>query len=336
VFGDLKPEEVTTDVLNKYVKDRTKTGASRVSVNRELGYLRRSMRLGAEATPPKVNRLFFQFLRFPIDKEAETLAAKTGTIDAETFDKIYYCAPDHFRPIFTTLYYTGIRSKELRFIRPEQVRLDEGRIYLRKGETKDKKPRKVGLNEFVIEELLKWHEQTQREYPNAKFFFHFKGEQLLSWKTTWRATLRRAGLQVKLQEGKVQNLVRIHDTRRTMATQASEDGVHSDDWRKQTGHKSDVYQQYDQDTEAGVERVVAAQNKRIAAERAEKTQAVEAINAMLQAKYNPKPTVPAAIAPVAPVRDLKAVLTEYKELFQAGLMPEDVYKDAVAKALATR
>jgi integrase len=248
VVGNLKPEEITTPLLNKYVKDRMAAHASRISVNRELAYLRRSLRLGSEATPRKVNPVLIP--KFPIDAKAEKLAARTGTIDAETYDKLYIASAPHFRPILTTVLFTGVRSKEIKFIRPEQVDFKNGVIHLRTGETKEGDSRTVPMCDLVQAELSKWSETTKQEWPGAKWFFHFEGEQILDFKKAWQRAVKRAGVVG----------VRFHDSRRTVVTTLMDAGVQMADIRKVTGHKSDVIFDYDQSTKGSIDRVRAAQN----------------------------------------------------------------------------
>jgi integrase len=104
-------------------------------------------------------------------------------------------APDHMRPIIATVQFTGIRSKEIKFIRPEQVLFDQNRIELRAGETKNGNARSDPMNDYVKEVLLQWQEQTAAEYGKTETFFHFKGKKIRSWNTAWLATLKRAGLR---------------------------------------------------------------------------------------------------------------------------------------------
>jgi len=297
VFAQLKPEEVTTPLLNKYVDDRMKTGASRVSVNRELGSLRRSMKLGAEATPRKVNPILIP--KFPIDVKAEKLAARTGTIDSDTYDKLYVASAPHFRPILTTVLFTGVRSKEIKFIRPEQVDFQNEVIHLRKGETKEGDARTVPMNDLVKAELLKWAETTKREHPSAKWFFHFEGQQILSFAKAWQAAVKRSGVKG----------VRFHDSRRTVVTTLMDAGVQMADIRKVTGHKSNVIHQYDQSTKGSMERVKTVQNALLG-----KTVKVEGSGS----------------------KDVKAALAELKELLDGGLLPKDIYKAEVAKVMTSR
>ena len=153
----------------------------------------------------------------------------------------------HLRAIFSTVMYTGIRSKELKFIRPEQVSFEDSYIQLRAGETKNSEPRKVGINERVKRELIEWAKYTNEHHPETKWFFHYEGNQIGDCKPAWYAALVRAGLRTKDENGKWVNEVRFHDTRRHAATFNSEAGVSRSDNQQSLGHVSEsVNLDYDQ------------------------------------------------------------------------------------------
>jgi len=148
-FGNLKPEQVTTVTLASYRDNRKDAGASVVSINRELGYLRTALRMGTRTTPRKVNPLLIPSFTDFINVKAEKQAKRKGIITADRCEKLLNESAPHLRAIFSTVMYTGIRSKELKFIRPEQVSFEDSYIQLRAGETKNSEPRKVGIKKTV-------------------------------------------------------------------------------------------------------------------------------------------------------------------------------------------
>jgi integrase len=303
-FGKLKPEAITTDRLNKYKDDRRKAGASVVTINRELGYLRTALRLGTKTTPPKVKPAFLLQLSFPINVEAEKRAARTGTISQEQYETLMGHLAPHLKPILAVTMFTGIRPKELKFIRAEQVDFDARRIELRVGETKNGKARTEPINDHVFEILKSWADQTQAEYPNAKYFFHYKGEQLGDGKTAWYAALERAGLTGKII---------FYDARRSAATFNDRIGVSEADNQKMMGHSSkEMTRRYSQ--HESTERVRLAQNEEL----------------------NRKATVPTAVAPASSVRDWKDELRELKALMDDGILTADEFAGEKARVLAGR
>jgi integrase len=318
VFSNLKPDQITTDRLNKYRADRIEAKASVVTVNRELSCLRTSLRLGSHTTPRKVNPLTIPS-RWPIDIEAEKRAKRTGLIDPEQYERVMQVAPDYLKPIFATVCETGIRSKEITFIRPEQVQFEKHRIELRAGETKKGDPRIVPISDNLEEILQAWKLKTELEYPKAEWFFHQDGKQIKSWKHQWNRTLKLAGLRVKLENGKWKNLVLFHDTRRTAITKMDEAGVRQEDRMKTSGHTGkDMDINYNQSQ-----------------------QALERVRHALNTANGSKTAVAVPAAPVVsntPVagNGWMAKLQELKTAHDAGLLPHDIYTSEVAKVMASR
>lgn len=48
---------ITTDKVNTYIKTRQDEGAANATVNRELAALKQALNMGANCTPPKVDRV---------------------------------------------------------------------------------------------------------------------------------------------------------------------------------------------------------------------------------------------------------------------------------------
>jgi integrase len=309
-FKDLKPEQITTPLLNKLVDDMHEE-YSVSSVNSVLRVLRAVLGLGAKSEPPKVNRL--RIPRFPIDAQAEEARARHGIIDDQAEKKIMAELPQHLKPMFATAIHTGLRAKELRSIKREHAEWEKFRINVWK--TKNGSPRPVPINDELMAILRAWEERTERDYPNAEYFFHKDGRRVGASKTAWHAALERAGYRVKDESGKWKNLVMFHDTRRTAETRDDEIEIAERDRMIVRGHKTvSQSRRYNQSTLAA-ERARQKQNEAIAKKRAG--------------------TLGAAPEPQRG-KDLKAELAELKELFDGGLLPEDIYKSEVAKVVATR
>lgn len=316
-FGELKPEDLTDEVLNAYRLQRLEK-VSVVSVNSEFRLLRAALRRGIKATPRKVNPFHIP-ASWPIDEKAEAMAANTGTITDEQYQRLLAELADHMKPVFAVAQYTGARAKELKFVRRTQVDFAKRIIMLKIGETKSGEPRALPLNDHVYDILKSWDDRTQVEYPSCEWLFHYNGKQMGTWRTAWDAAVRRAGLQTVFKvAGKrvTKKLVTFHDTRRTMVT--SLEGMAERHIQKVSGHKTvSMVRRYDQTDAAELVRQV--QNEKLAAKSGEG-----------------KAPLPVAEAPVASGSDWKAELRDLKDMLDAGLLPEDIYRAEVAKVMASR
>jgi integrase len=269
VFGNMKPAALTTADLNRYRDARIaeyrlvgkQEGSWIVSINRELSYLRAALRLGMKATPKKVSA----YPHFPIDARAERSRARTGIVARDQFALLMDAAADHLKPVLALVTYAGLRAKEAKFIRREQVDWEKKVIRLRDGETKEGKGRDVPLVEAAVAPLKKWMDFSAEFFPESQSLFHYRGKRVASWKTAWNAACRRAGLVKPIlnsdgtpkldKRGKqtYRNLVHFHDTRRTAITVQGRAGVSEADSQRVTGHHTiEVHRRYDQDQDAAV------------------------------------------------------------------------------------
>jgi integrase len=140
-FGKPKASALSTKQLNEYQERRIaayrKSGKGEgswiIALNREFAYLRRAFMIAMQSTPPKVA----SHPKFPIDAKSERLRARKGTVNSEQFQLLMEHTPDHLKPILPLVCYSGVRAKELRFIRREQVDWEKRLIRLRDGATKE-------------------------------------------------------------------------------------------------------------------------------------------------------------------------------------------------------
>jgi integrase len=104
------------------------------SINRDLAYIRRAMKLGANQDPPLVVRVpHFQML--PEDNVRE------GTITYEDYKTVRDALPGYARIALVIAYYTGARKGEIRSIRKDRIDLKAMRLDLPGRTTKNGKPR---------------------------------------------------------------------------------------------------------------------------------------------------------------------------------------------------
>ncbi len=68
-FEGIRVTEITTPRIRKYIEKRLEEGAENATINRELAALKRMLNLGAQQTPPRVDRVPF----IPMLKENVTI-----------------------------------------------------------------------------------------------------------------------------------------------------------------------------------------------------------------------------------------------------------------------
>lgn len=264
-FGTMKATAVTTAELNKYrdirIAEYKKAGKPDgwvIAINREFAYLRAAFRLGMKSTPAKVSISDLPY--FPIDAKGEKARARTGVVSPEQFRLLFDAAADHLKPVLPLVTYGGIRAKEVKFIRREQVDWENKVIHLREGETKEGTGRDVPIVDVAIEPLQRWMDYSAEYFPACPWVFHYAGKRVTTWKTAWNAACRRAGLTAEVMgaDGKakldrrgkpiMRNVVKFHDTRRTAITTQGRAGVSESDSQRVTGHSTvEVHRKYDQD-----------------------------------------------------------------------------------------
>ena len=325
-FGAMKAAALTTGDLNRYrdlrIASYKKVGKPEgswiIAINREFAYLRAAFRLGTRSTPKKVA----SYPHFPIDAKGERSRARKGEVTAEQFSMLMDAAADHLKPILPLVTYGGIRSKEVRFIRREQIDWDRKLIHLRDGETKEGVGRDVPIVDVAVEPLRKWMAFSAEFFPTCPWVFHYLGKQVTSLKTAWSAACRRSGLVERAlgPDGKakmdargkplMRNLVKFHDTRRTAITIQGRAGVSESDSQRVTGHGTvQVHRKYDQDQDAA-------------------TRTRDAVNAYLLTGHEPSDPKPAA-APEDPLAGL--TFRELAQYRKDGVLTEEEF--AAAKAI---
>lgn len=332
-FGKIRPQDqnpatLTTQLLLDYKKKRRREKATVPTCNTELRLLRAALKRGTRTAPRKVNPLHIPDFSDVINIEAEENAAREGTITPEQYAKIMEHASEHLKPVFAAIYYSGIRSKEIKFVRREheasktgdrrvQVDFNSNVINLRKGETKNGHARVCGMNDHVKKILQAWEANTAQQHPHCEWFFHLDGQQLGNWKTAWKAALKRAGLKSGYKES---GLV-FHDTRRTNITSLSTLGVEEKHIMSNSGHKTvSMSRRYDQSAiSAGV--VTEAQNKALGI--------ATAVNAE-DVPFTPP------IAPAVSKSDWKAELTELKAMLDDGILTAEEFAAEKARIMGSR
>jgi integrase len=147
VFGLMRASRVTTADIAAYTAQRREAKAAPATINRELAALRRMFRLGAEATPPLVERV----PRIHMLTESNV---RTGFVEQADFEKLNAGAQELWLKTFLELGFTyGWRRGELLGLRVKNVDLLGRKIRLDVGTTKNREGREVALTSRALELL---------------------------------------------------------------------------------------------------------------------------------------------------------------------------------------
>jgi integrase len=312
-FGKMLPKDVAANLM-RYRLLRESEKASPSTINGEFRLLRAALRRGW-----KDNRVRQDALpkEYPFNYEGEKDSARTGTYTAEQIRCIIENATPQFKPIFMTMVFTGLRPKEARWIKRENVLLgdEDPRINVLKHKAlaKTRKPKIVAIVDELLPVLKEWEAQTQREYPDCEWFFHIEGQRFGAdnLDTEWDR-VRKA---CNIAKGTT-----LYDSRRTHSLLLDSHDVSKDDRKTQMGHSTDgMSDLYNKTSIAHVKRIRDAFKTKPTQE---VTEAVSTQPAASQAQ-------PAAF-------DWKAELRDLKDAFDAGLLPEDLYKAEVAAVMHRR
>lgn len=145
-FGERKAQAIGTTVQREYAAHRRRQKAEAATINKELSFLRRAMRLGAQQDPPLVLHVpHFEML--PIDNVRE------GTLEHEEYRAVRDALPSYARIALVIAYHTGARKGEIRAIQRDRIDLKAARIHLPGRTTKNGKPRYLPIYGDMAAEL---------------------------------------------------------------------------------------------------------------------------------------------------------------------------------------
>jgi integrase len=133
-FGQMKAQAIGTTVIRKYVEHRRRQEASNATVNKELSWTRRAMRLGFKHDPQLVLRVP-SFEMLPVDNVRE------GTLEHDQYRTLRDALPVYARIALVIGCHTGIRKGEVRAIRIDKIDFKAMRVLLPGRTTKNGKPR---------------------------------------------------------------------------------------------------------------------------------------------------------------------------------------------------
>ena len=244
-FGGTRALAITTARIKQYINQRLDEGAANGTVNRELAALKRMFKLGAQETPPKVDRAPY----IPMLKEADP---KQGFFESEEYLAFLQALPEHLRGVLTFAYRTGWRRAEILGLTWDCVDLEEKTVKLKAGTTKNKEARTVPLDD----ELLRLLKIQRLRRQGCEYVFHRNGRPLSNFRAAWNKALSVAGIEggYDTKKGKT-----LHDFRRTAVRNLTRSGTQESVAMKISGHKTrGVFDRYnivsDRDVEQAMKR----------------------------------------------------------------------------------
>jgi integrase len=231
-FGkDCRALDLTADRVTAYVASRQEQKAANATINRSLAALNRGFtlaeRAGKVARRPHVGML------------GESNRRK-GFFEADQFEALKAELPTYLRALVETAYITGWRiASELTTRRRQHLDLKAGWLRLDPGESKNGEGRNFLLTPRLREILAAQVEQTRAlEVETGRvipWLFHRAGEPIGSFRKTWMAACKRAGLAGRIP----------HDFRRTAVRNLERAGISRSAAMAMVGHKTQsIYSRY--------------------------------------------------------------------------------------------
>ena len=209
---------------------RAKNGASKATINRELAALKRMFNLGAEQTPPKIDRVPY----IPSLKENNT---RKGFFEHGEFMALRNALPDYMKGFVTFAYKVGWRLSEISNLTWAQVDLEQGIVRLEAGETKNDEGRTIYLDEELREIFSnEWELRKKRKTLTPYVFTNKNGaDKIRDFRKVWRRACSEAGIGKRL----------FHDFRRTAIRNMVRAGIPERVAMMVSGHKTrSVFERY--------------------------------------------------------------------------------------------
>ena len=220
-FGKTRASSPNSSQLKHYMAARLETEAAPATVNRELEFSERALRLGAQCDPPKVVKA----IRAPSLKENNV---RVGFVDDAGYLKLRDELPTYLKAIFATGHQVGARLGELLGLRWEQVDLANSQIVLNPGTTKNGKGWTLPIYGDMRDWLLAQQAERDAKHPACPFVFAHDGHRITEFRKAWTAACKRAGLKGLL----------FHDRRRSAVRNMRTAGIPENVAVQVAGHET--------------------------------------------------------------------------------------------------
>jgi len=254
-FTKRRAGDITTDMIRRYIKQRTEQSAEPATINRELAVLKRAFNLAMESTPPKARMV----PHIPMFEEKNV---RTGFLRDEEHSKLASeCSKKGLwlRAMLSGGYNYGWRAGEILPMRVGQIDLADRTIRLEVGMTKNGHGRTVKMTHEVYTLL---HACMTGKGPDDHLFTRQDGSPVLDFRGAWQGVCVRCGLGkfvcrncgqvVRKSKCKCGSRKRkyvgllFHDLRRTGVRNLRRLGVAESVAMKISGHKTaSIFRRYD-------------------------------------------------------------------------------------------
>jgi len=225
-FGEMKVKAIGTTVLKQFVARRRRQEAEAATINKELAWVRRAMKIGAQHEPVLVDRVP-HFDMLAIDNVRE------GTIDHEVYRAVRDRLPQYARIALVIGYHTGARKGEICSIKLDHVDMKAARIFRPGRSTKNGTPRYLPIYGYMAAELEMalavidaWNKQNPRR--RCPYLLQRFGKRVFDFEKVWSAAVKDAGAEEAL----------FHDLRRTAVTNMIDAGLSEKEAMEISGHKT--------------------------------------------------------------------------------------------------
>ncbi|QTA82742.1 Phage integrase SAM-like domain [Desulfonema limicola] len=222
-FEDYKVPEITTPKIREYIGMRLEEGVSNGTINRELSALKRALNIGAEQTPPAVDRV----PHIPMLKENNV---RKGFFEHGEFEALYKVLPDYIKGISKFAYSYGWRFNEITGLTWSHVDREQGIVRLEVGETKNDDGRTIYLDEELKAVFdHQWEMIKKREIITPYVFPNKNGDgRIKDIRGSWYKACEVAGIGKRF----------FHDFRRTAVRNMVRAGISERVAMMVSGHKT--------------------------------------------------------------------------------------------------
>jgi integrase len=232
-------------------------GVSNATINRELAALKRMLNLGAQQTPPKVDRV----PHIPMLKENNT---RKGFFEHGDFVALRDALPSYLKGFVTFGYKTGWRVSEIAGLPWSQVDRDQGIVRLEVGETKNDEARTVYLDDELREVFESQWTARKRNGKLTPYVFPKEAGDgpIKDFRGAWEKACEDSGIGKRL----------FHDFRRTAVRNMVRSGIPESVAMKISGHKTrSVFERYNIVNDADLKLAAQRQETYLKAQKVTKT-----------------------------------------------------------------